>query len=254
MLQSLKNRVERAYAARRASAVVVGSLGRAGSSMLTRACAQSLLGLADSREARQEVRRIIQPAWSLDQVTWQRGVIYKTHDYPDSCPAPPRFARFLYTYADPIDVVVSLARQREVRGLAWLEKHAEHMKVTIADFDRLFVEDIFDLERHFEAWIGCTTLPLIALRYDRLWAYRELISDFLRFELHLPPYAPREALIDRLPEPSRLNIQRTYGRLRDRIAGQPLHVSPPALALLPRRARTLAQSSSKSPPVRKYGP
>lgn len=238
-VEKLKDRIIQTCVARRNIAVVVGSLGRAGSSMLTRACARSLLRLPDSPRSRSEASRAIHAAWSLDAVTLQRGFIYKTHDYPNNCPAPPSFARFLYTYADPVDVVVSLARQREVRGLAWLKKHAEHMKVTIADFDRLYVEDIFALEQHFNAWISSTRLPVVALRYDRLWAHQELISDFLKFTLHLPPFAPRETSIDRVPEGARIDIHRTYGRLRERIAGQSLHVSPPALALLPRRARKL---------------
>ncbi len=232
VLQALKDRVARAYAARSGIAVVVGSLGRSGSSMLTRACAQGLLRLRDSDQSREDPRGLVQTAWSLDVATFQRGFVYKTHDYPSNCVVPPAFVRFLYTYADPVDVVISLARQGETRGLPWLEKHADHMKVTITDFDRLYVEDIFALERHFDAWIGCTSLPLIAIRYDTLWNHQQLISDFLRFKLLLPPYVPRSRSIPPNSQSAGDDVRQTYGRLRQKVALQSIYVSPLAVSLL----------------------
>jgi hypothetical protein len=215
--------------------VVVASLGRSGSSMLTRACALSRLRLEDSPTARKQARQIVQNAWSLDAVRFEPGFVYKTHDYPAKCTPPPAFVRFIYTFADPFDVVTSLCRQREAKGLSWMQKHAEHMKVDVTDFDRLFLDDIFDLERHYDAWIGCTTLPIVAIRYEALWQHRGLLSEFLGFELMLPTFQPRTSSVTHSPDRSdAAAAERTYGGLQQKILSSSLHVSPPAMAVLRR--------------------
>lgn len=206
----------RRVAARHGICIVVASLGRSGSTILTHACAKSLLsGYPFPLRARLS-RHLVRVAWSIDEVAFKPGFVYKTHDYPPK-KAVPDFVRIVYTFADPIIIVASLLGQHQDLGDAWIAEHAAHMKVGSVELEDVYSRDVFELERHFDQWMAVSDFPLFAIHYDKIWEARDKMAEFLSVPLTLPSYRKRRSSLDQIPKKQKNELLSTYDRLREKI-------------------------------------
>ena len=173
--------------------LIVNSYGRSGSTVLTKSIIQDSITVNNSAENSLVYRALSQTAWDLDNVTLQSGVIYKTHDYPPS-KYPDNNLKTLYTFAEPVDVVMSLLRLFDEKGEAWMREHYKHLKVSYNDnFKEIIHEDQLQLENHLDRWMKETRVPIAFIRYETMWDYQKEISEFLGINIELPPYQKRKS-------------------------------------------------------------
>ena len=173
--------------------IIVNSFGRSGSTLLTKSIIKA--GTTSVWGSVQKVADIATYSWrkDLDAQELSGGLVYKTHDYPPKA-FPGDNTRMIYTFSDPVDVVLSLLRihnmrrKRGVTGRDWISIHADHLKVSFDNIEEIVNKDIFHLEDHLNAWLEEERVPIAFVRYETMWEHQEDISDFLGFEITLPPY------------------------------------------------------------------
>ena len=171
--------------------IVINSYGRSGSTVLTKSIIESL-----SKEKKLNVKNFISRsisdvAWSLREKELKNGMVYKTHDYPPEQKINCR-AKFIYIYANPVDVVLSLLRLFDALGEEWMKEHYEHLNAMYGDFEKIIYEDQLGLERHFDAWFGETRFQIALVKYEKLWYYQNELSKFLGLSIQLPKFKERK--------------------------------------------------------------
>lgn len=167
--------------------LILNSYGRSGSTVLTK----SIINHA-SRSSLHFVKKSIgQSKWDLNKAEYINGVIYKSHDYPPRELKNDRL-RMIYTFADPVDVVLSLVRLHK-KDEEWMREHFHHLRAPYTNFTNILSEDQLGLEKHIDSWLQEKRFPIAFIRYETMWYYQKEISNFLGFELKLPPYKKRLA-------------------------------------------------------------
>ncbi len=197
--------------------VVVNSFGRSGSTVLVDSIVDGVVRVRNSRIRSIVKRSVSIPAWSLENTRLHRGIVYKTHDYPPSCYLK-KGVRMIYTFSNPLDVVLSLLRLWEDLGDGWMESHYKHLGVeyTVA-FSEIVNQDRLMLEKHLDAWLGERRIPIAFVRYETMWKNQKKISDFLGSKVELPMWRerkPKEVSRDLVK-----SILNTYKPLQDKIDG-----------------------------------
>lgn len=170
--------------------LIINSYGRSGSTVLTNSIINCV---TDNKYLNTEVirRGISDVAWDLEKTKLKKGIIYKTHDYPPKI-INNKDIKMIYTYADPVDVVLSLLNRFEERGEAWMKEHFNHLKVDYTNFN-IVNEDQLKLENHLDSWINETRIPIAFIRYEEMWNYQDEISNFLDLKIKLPSFKKRKA-------------------------------------------------------------
>jgi len=142
-------------------------------------------------------------------------MVYKTHDYPPD-ETFNNEVKMLYTFADPVDVVLSLLRLYDERGEEWMKQHYDHLKVPYTNFENIIEEDQLELENHLNTWLDEDRFPMAFIKYEAMWDNQDNISDFLGFKIELPSFRKRKA--KRNKNKSLLSrLEKTYTPLSNRI-------------------------------------
>lgn len=195
--------------------ILINSYGRSGSTILTKSVIKSSIKKENKLLRKVLFRSISQSAWDLQNTNVRDGFVYKTHDYPPVQSFKNK-VRMVYTYADPVDVVLSLIRLYDERGKSWMKEHYQHLQVPFSNFDRIVVEDQLCLEKHFDSWLMEKRFPIAFVKYESLWDHQEELSDFLEIPLKLPPYRERKTKnMDSVEVVSKL--KKTYSSLIKKI-------------------------------------
>jgi len=197
--------------------ILCASIGRVGSTLswdaLIRSRARAVLGAYHPTDW----RRISAMRWDLKGARLRAGRVYKTHDFPGDL-ALGRPMRILFLFGRPSDVVLSVLRCRETEGEAWIADHLRHMHAS-GGLDLIFGRDILRIEEQIDAWLALRGTDIMCLKYDALWERREMLSDFVGFDVALPPRTSREvtdldpAIVGRVRE--------AYSRLDAKVAALP---------------------------------
>ncbi|HYX05969.1 MAG TPA: hypothetical protein VE912_04475 [Bacteroidales bacterium] len=198
--------------------VVVNSYGRSGSTVLRKSIVESIVKVNYKTIKNIAYRSIAQPAWDLENTNLNNGVVYKTHDYPPRKDFR-KDTRLLYTFADPVDVVLSLYRLYNERGEEWMQEHYDHLKVPYTDFKDIIREDQLQLEEHLVSWLNEKRIPIAFVKYEAMWEHQEEISEFLGFQIDLIPFRKRKAQ-DFENKEIISKIENTYASLREKINQQ----------------------------------
>lgn len=175
--------------------LLINSYGRSGSSVLTRSLLDAALKFDVFPLDKINRRLISKSAWNLESSSLRDGVIYKTHDYPPNN-FHGRNVKMIYTFANPVDVVLSLLRLSEKRGYEWINMHCNHLKVEYDNFKQITYCDSLGLQRHLESWISVRNWEIMFIKYERMWTHQREISDFVGFNLELPPLRSRTTFED----------------------------------------------------------
>lgn len=198
------------------SSIIINSYGRSGSTVLTKSILKSIvrdITFSDSKLVKSSFSR---EAWDLNEINIKSGAVYKTHDYPP-IEVPEGNFKMLYTFANPIDVVTSIKRLKNEKGMKWINDHFDHLKVDNADIDKIDQQDILKLESHLNTWVNETRFPVMFLNYETMWDYQSEISEFLGFTFELPEFKKRISNVDKDEETYSM-LQETYSSLIHRIA------------------------------------
>jgi hypothetical protein len=222
VLRSGPRAVRLAIATRNARAtppILSPSIGRVGSTMLWQALvssrARALLGSYRSSDW----RLISAMRWSLRGARFQPGTVCKTHDFPDDL-ATSGPLRIVFLFGRPSDVVLSVLRCRDTKGLAWISDHLSHMHAR-GGLDEILDRDVLRLEEQVDAWLAVRGFDILCLKYEALWENRQVLNDFVGFDVVLPARVERDfpdldpAIVRRARE--------TYAALDRKIAALPDH-------------------------------
>ncbi|MCS3663491.1 hypothetical protein GGP65_001098 [Salinibacter ruber] len=194
--------------------IVVSSMGRSGSTMLTR----SILESAHKYKIIKNIKRtILQKYKTRLPIKYKNKIVYKTHDYP------PKYGgenvKYIYIYDDPIKVVSSMYKKKLDEGGDWLREHAVNMKTDPKVAGHFLTYDSFKLEKHFESWVNAENINVALVRLDGLWENKDEISAFLGFDISIPKKKERKSSIDIIPKEKKSNLDSIYGDLRDKVKG-----------------------------------
>ncbi len=195
--------------------IIVNSYGRSGSTVLTNSIKKSAIESKNERVRNIAFRSISQCAWDLESSALKGGIVYKSHDYPPS-ECFKNDVRMLYTFTEPVDVVLSLLRLHDERGEEWMKEHYKHLKVPYTNFRDIVNEDQLQLEKHLDSWLQEERFPIAFIKYETMWEHQDDISEFLGFKVELPPFKERKANEQRDKDLIR-KLQKTYKPLRTKI-------------------------------------
>jgi hypothetical protein len=168
--------------------IVVASIGRSGSDMLTSAIKESF-PIMD-----------VMFAATLSQLESFDNMIIKTHDLPPKVDS--RIAdrsKFLFIWGDPVSAQISAHKQPD----EFIRLHYMHLA---GDYERRFEwpdRDTLGLRRNFDEWFLCDYLDLFFVNYERLWPYENQLSEFVGRKVVLPEFQERTTTIDHSDETHR---------------------------------------------------
>ena len=113
--------------------------------------------------------------------------------------------------------MLSLLRLYDERGEEWMKQHYDHLKVPYINFENIIEEDQLELENHLNTWLDEDRIPIAFIKYEAMWEYQDKISEFLGFNITLPPFRKRKA--KRKNNKSLLSrLEKTYTPLRKKLA------------------------------------
>jgi hypothetical protein len=174
--------------------IVIASTGRAGSTMLYDAIANSWV---DTRKPgilkiynRLLVASIQQELWRLADKKYYPGIIYKTHDAPPSNISDLDNVRFIFVYADPLDSALSVMNMTNQYGEIWLDEHLYHLSGH-GNIHDLFQKDVLNYEKLLVRWQSLNERNVLVINYADLWDKQDVINNFLGFSIKLPQQRSR---------------------------------------------------------------
>lgn len=134
----------------------------------------------------------------------------KTH-YPAPVELPPD-VRVLFLFGDPVRAVLSTLHNRHTWG------HFRYCGYEGDEWPDIYNEDALGYERIFDSWTAEHSYPVLALRFERLWAYQSLVEDFIERPLALPPFRSRTT---EPPREQAEHLRDVYSGLVDKVSAAP---------------------------------
>jgi hypothetical protein len=189
--------------------VVVASCGRSCSTLLTHAIAKSATKVNIKIGNYVAQHGIVMYVWNVRNVNPQKGLVYKTHDYPPS----KDFAKtkFIYTYSDPYKIIASLHRKQKELGKEWIRDHAKRLKNEVEKVEESYRKDAFGLEDNFNSWRKKENLDLLLIRANCIWEKKEKIQNHIGMKINLPEKRKRKSDIKNIPTGKEIEkIKETY--------------------------------------------
>lgn len=196
--------------------IIINSYGRSGSTVLTKSILRSIVRGFPNSKAKLVKSSVSREAWDLNIINLKRGAVFKTHDYPPQ-EMPKSDFRMLYTFANPIDVITSIKRLKNDKGIEWIKSHLDHLKVPGADVNKIEEDDILGLEKHLNSWLEETRFPIMFLNYENMWNYQAEIGDFLGIKVEFPEFKKRKSNANKNSENYK-KLEKTYGSLIQKIS------------------------------------
>ncbi|SLN21715.1 hypothetical protein ROA7450_00786 [Roseovarius albus] len=175
--------------------VIVASMGRSGSTMLT----QSLSALARKQwhgplgtvfGIRPEYDDVFTFEESLADAPLTPGIICKTHDYPDDLRQATRDFRAVYIFGSAYESALSVHSCLDRRGADWVEEHFRHLKST-SNIAHLFDCDALNMARNLASWATFDAATVLCIRYETLWDRVDQVAEFTGYRFQPPPFEKR---------------------------------------------------------------
>ena len=167
--------------------LVVASPGRSGSSMLfielARAMSKERFGVGSTY--------LKDFAWDLSAKKLRRGMVYKTHDYPDALYGR-ESVRCVFVFGSAIDSVISTLKQEKIKGQGWIAAHLAHLK-SDGEFRDVVQRDVLGILPQITAWSTFESCPVLCVRYEALWDAERQIREFTDLPFELPVWRARQS-------------------------------------------------------------
>ena len=186
--------------------IVIAGTGRCASTLFTICVARSYLSslkLPFPKSFEKYLAPLlIEYVEDLRAIRFSTAPVIKTHDLY-LAESFPHDTKSIFIYGDPLISAVSVALQCEILGEAWVVQHIRHLRGS-GQVSELFSKDVLNYEEQIISW---SESPSLKLHYPTYWNQQNSISEYLGFELSLPPYHVRDAcsgIVERLS--SKYNI------------------------------------------------
>jgi hypothetical protein len=189
-IREFKRKVFIAIAFPRQPKIVIASTGRAGSTMLYDAVADSLIKHKFHLRPHGMFARMIKRWCSnfvlrISSLSKETSLVCKTHDIFES---PPDFeCKYIFLYADPLESAKSVG-QFDPAGFS---RHQFHLRGS-GDFSELYRKDVLNYQGQLESWLTQVREDIICIDYNDLWDEKKRLSKFLGFDVELPPRRSRK--------------------------------------------------------------
>lgn len=132
--------------------------------------------------------------------------VLKTHvAAPETLPPD---VRAIFLFGDPIAAVLSMLKSRN-KPKGWA-----NCGYTSAMPPEIYERDDLGFERTFDSWTAGHSYPILSLRYETMFDYQDAISDFVGFDVRLPPWKPRRTQVS---DEQREHLLGVYGLLDQKI-------------------------------------
>lgn len=214
--ETMRGAVQRVVPSRFAP-IVVASMGRSGSTLVHDAICRGLGAARFGSSAHVATRLTAGYAWDLHTARLRPGVAYKTHALAEDMPAQPR-VKVVFVFGSPVDAAVSVLHARARFGDDWIAAHFGHLRAN-GGLTELPDRDVLRFADQLDGWTALRDHPVMALKYESLWAHEAALSEFLGFSVTLPP---RRARRPKATPPDVLErLKATYGALDARIEAMP---------------------------------
>ena len=179
--------------------IVVASVGRSGSSVLTDQIANAYFSKYLPKFL-WPLRKLLIPCICeycdyLNEITIFSGPIIKTHDQysaPLNVAVP---VKFIFIYCDPLESALSVSRQRYLKSDEWVASHIEHLRGEGSPED-IFYRDALNFKNQIVSWFKS---PALKIKYPDFWDDQDSISRFLELDINLPLYIERSIANGELP-------------------------------------------------------
>ena len=170
-------------------AFVVSSFGRSGSTLVWDAIANGLAARYGPIPTKISRRIVRDSAWDLGTTVLRRGIVYKTHDYPEAL-AMREDVRSVFLFGSALEAAISVYSCKDTYGLDWIRKHFEHLHSN-RNFDELFEIDALGFRDQLNAWCGFDQGSVLCLNYNNIWDHQKTLNEFCGFHVPLPLRRPR---------------------------------------------------------------
>lgn len=182
------------------TAIIVASMGRCGSTMVYNAIHSH--GFKNTTFLTS----------FKDCFIFANGSVYKTHDYPPKY--LPCNVKLIYMFGNPMDIVTSTNNKINW----WGKTHHKHIGSDLfRENDDLFIKDTLQLYKHYKSWYRPQRFTFLSIKYEALFCRnnREILNEFVGFDLQLPPKLNRKA--NWLSHPRKDELLGLYGSLNEKI-------------------------------------
>lgn len=194
-------------------AVLVASYGRSGSTLLF----DALFGaMCEARFGRRE-NFAADERWTLAGKPLRRGVVYKTHDYPNALRGQEN-VRALFVFGRASEAVLSVLHRETLGGRGWIAEHLDHLKAP-GPYESILEKDILGIAAQLEAWTTFDDAPVLCVRYEALWDAVPRIRAFTGLPVTLP--ARRARTEKAVSEDVARRVAETYGAIDARLSRLP---------------------------------
>lgn len=184
--------------------VIVASIGRSGSSIVTGRLKRSA-----------KTVWLKKTAWfspTLATAPLLPGTICKTHDLPDALTDRTEAVKALFIFGSTLDSALSVQSCIQRYGPDWGITHLKHLKST-GHIDDLFKYDVGGLGAQIKSWATFDGTPTLCVRYDALWDNTAEISRFTGYRFKLPVFKQRSP--KQFDDTTMAQARRIYGPIDD---------------------------------------
>jgi hypothetical protein len=198
--------------------VLVASMGRSGSTVCYNAISEGMARERFGPVPLQNMKKVRSPAWEVANLSFEPGMVYKTHVLADELPRS-FTGKVVFTFARASDAALSVLTCKDRYGTDWLREHFDHLRAN-GDFSELGERDVLRFEEQVDGWLNLHGHDIMAIRYDALWDHVDELSDFVGFEVQLPDKRARQSL-GQIEEPVIAGFRHAYSGLDAKIAALP---------------------------------
>lgn len=117
--------------------------------------------------------------------------VCKTHDLYEN-PPNGKYA-YIFIYGDPLESVASVEKMVEKHGKDWFRRHQWHLKAD-GPYEALYDRDVLNYEGQLLSWLSETRNDTFCVEFDDLWMMSKKLSDFVGFNVVLPPRRRRNSM------------------------------------------------------------
>ncbi len=154
---------------------------------------------------------------------------FKHRDRPT--PSPNRDFKAIYVFGNPINAIYSLFRRKyhHEESYKLLQAHPSMepipLEMTLDEYAAAGV-DRFQFESHFHNWnTKYYQYPVMFIRYEKIWENLEPLLDFVGIPFSemdaFPEKKERKTQLDEIPEETKANMRKMYGKFHDYLESQP---------------------------------
>lgn len=198
--------------------VVVASIGRSGSTLLTRSLREGMSRARFGFSPGFFYNKVKGDGFDLSNTRFRDGVVYKTHALPSELPGETT-VKVVFVYGSASDAVISVALQRDKLGDSWVQNHLRHLRAD-GQFYEVLDRDVLRIREQVQGWAGKLGVDRVLVKYDNLWSSVDTISNFLGFPIFLPERRVRRSGEQiSLCQPDK--IREAYSALDSMIDGYP---------------------------------